>query len=167
MTRPVIVTNENIMMSDFHPPTGFKVFPLDNSFNDAFAPLYMAIDERGPRIGMRVEQQHLNPMGIMHGAVYMALLDIAFAAVIGHAVGKYAGTPTININIDFMAASKAGEWLYTDCECLKLSNTMGFAQGTVRSEKEIKVAGSGIFKLPKNIETAVGLSAEEITKMWS
>lgn len=73
-------------MSDFQPPAGFKLFPLDNSFNDAFAPLYMAIDERGPRIGMRVEKQHLNPMGIMHGAVYMALLDIAFAAVIGHSL---------------------------------------------------------------------------------
>ncbi|WP_101759709.1 PaaI family thioesterase [Oceanicoccus sp. KOV_DT_Chl] len=154
-------------MSDFQPPAGFKPLPLDNSFNDCFAPVYMLIDDDGPRIGMRVEKKHLNSMGIVHGAVYMTLLDIAFATLVGHAQGKYTGTPTININIDYMASTKEGEWLYTDCECLKLSNTMGFTKGIVRSAEEVKVGGSGIFKRPNNLEAAAGMSVDEVRKMWS
>lgn len=149
-------------MSQIEIPEGFSPFPLDGSFNDVFAPLYMAFEDDGPRIGLRVEKHHLNPMGIMHGAVYMGLLDIAFASTVGHAIGKYTGTPTISIDINYMASSKEGEWLYTDTTCLKTTSSMGFVQGTVMSESGVKVSAKGVFKLPADLEAAPGFTVEEV-----
>ncbi len=136
-------------------PEGFTAMPLDGSFNDAFAPVYFRMGKAGPEIGLKVEEKHLNPMGICHGAVYMALFDIAFACAIGHSIGKYTGTPTMNINIDFMAASKSGEWLQVDASCLKTTRTAGFTQGRILCGETIKASGSGIFRIPDDIANAV------------
>ncbi len=152
-------------MTDNDIPAGFNLLPLDQSFNDAITPLYMALTNDGPKVALKVEKQHLNTMGICHGAVYMTMLDIAFAANVGHAIGKYTGTPTINININYMAASKEGEWLFVDAECHKTTRTMGFVQGVIRSDSGIKVSGSGIFKIPSDLDAASGFTFEEVKKM--
>ncbi|MFT5032354.1 MAG: hypothetical protein ACI89D_000132 [Bermanella sp.] len=135
-------------------PEGFAAMPLDGSFNDAFAPVYFRMGEDGPKVGLKVEDKHLNPMGICHGAVYMALFDIAFACAIGHVIGKYTGTPTMNINIDFMTASKSGEWLIVDANCLKTTRTAGFTQGKIMCGDTVKASGSGIFRIPDDIANA-------------
>ena len=145
-------------------PEGFDLFPLDQSFNDAIAPLYLALTDEGPKVALKVAAQHLNGMGICHGAVYMTMLDIAFASKVGHAIGKYTGTPTINININYMAASKEGEWLFVDAQCQKTTRTMGFVQGVIRSDSEVKVSGSGIFKIPSDIDAAPGITVEELKR---
>ena len=149
-------------MSSVNAPAGFSPFPLDGSFNDVFAPLYIAIGDEGPRIGLRVEKHHLNTMGMVHGAVYMGLLDIAFASAVGHSIGKYTGTPTISIDINYITATKEGEWLYTEAECLKTTATMGFVMGAVRGDDGIKVSGKGVFKLPANLADAAGLTVAEV-----
>lgn len=135
-------------------PAGFHAMPLDGSFNDAFAPVYIRMGDNGPEVALRIEAKHLNPMGICHGAVYMALFDIAFACAIGHTLGKYTGTPTININIDYMASSREGEWLTVDARCLKTTRTVGFSQGVIRAGDTVKASGSGVFRLPNTLETA-------------
>ena len=131
-------------------PKGFYPFPLDNSFNDVFAPLYICVSEDvSPRFALKVEKQHLNPMGICHGAVYMALFDLAFPGVIGYEMGKYVGTPTMSINVNYMKLSKEGEWLYTEVHCDKIARTAAFAHGAlVNSEGEMKATATGIFKVP-------------------
>lgn len=149
-------------MSDIDIPAGFSAFPLDGSFNDVFAPLYMALDDNGPRIGLRVQKHHLNPMGMVHGAVYMGLLDIAFASSVGYSIGKFTGTPTISIDLNYMAPSKEGEWLYTDTQCLKTTTTMGFVMGSVRGDDGIKVSAKGVFKLPADLAAAEGFTVEEV-----
>ena len=134
--------------------------PLDGSFNDAFAPVYIHFDESGPRVGLKVESKHLNPMGICHGAVYMALFDIAFACAIGFKLGKFVGTPTMNINIDYMAAAKENDWLEVDAECLKTTRTTGFTQGRILCGERIMAAGSGLFRVPDDIARAPGMETE-------
>lgn len=143
-------------------PEGFAAMPLDGSFNDAFAPVYFRMGEAGPEIGLHVQKKHLNPMGICHGAVYMALFDIAFACAIGHKIGKYTGTPTMNINIDYMAASKGGEWLQVDATCLKATRTAGFTQGRILCGDTVKASGSGIFRIPDNLANAPGMGSGDL-----
>ncbi len=143
-------------------------FPLDNSFNDRFAPMYISVDDDGPTLGLTVQKHHLNGIGICHGAVYMAMFDISFAGAVGFRIGKFAGTPTINISIDYLSSSIEGEWIYTDVECLKVTNTMGFARGMIRNTAgDIKASGSGVFKLPKDLEASPGVSVEEVKAIYN
>lgn len=138
-------------MSEFTPPEGFSPLPLDGSFNDAFAPVYVHFEDslphsRPPQVGLRVEKHHLNSMGICHGAVYMALFDIGFACVVGFESGNYQ-TPTMNISIDYVSAAREGEWIWVEADCLKATRNTGFTNGLILSDSGVKARGSGLFKV--------------------
>lgn len=129
-------------------PEGYTPLPLNETFNDALYPVYVCMQEgKPPQVGLSVKKHHLNSMGICHGAVYMALFDIAFACVVGYEAGNYQ-TPTMNISIDFMSSAKEGEWLWVEAECPRATRNSGFANGFIRSEHGTKARGSGIFKIP-------------------
>jgi uncharacterized protein (TIGR00369 family) len=149
-------------------PDGYHPFSLDGGFNDALAPLYMKITDTGMSLALRLKKHHCNPMGICHGGVYMCLMDIALCAAVCHSAGKYTGMPTININLDYIAASKEGDWLFTEAQTLKLTNTIGFAQGrVVAADGSINVSANGHFKLPKDLSQAEGVSVAELIAMFA
>lgn len=153
-------------MSEKDIPDGFNLYPKDSSFNDALAPLYLKITEEKPVVGLRVEKHHCNPMGICHGGVYMSLMDFALNSAVCHAAGKYMGMPTISMTMDFLSSAREGDWIWTDVEPIKLTNTMGFAQGVIRNAaNDILFRASGIYKLPKNIEQAPGVSVADLLAM--
>ena len=70
----------------------------------------------------------------------------------------------MNINIDYMAASKEGEWLQVNAECLKTTRTAGYTQGRIVMGDTIKAAASGIFRLPDDLENAPGMGTGELLK---
>ncbi|ROS05321.1 uncharacterized protein (TIGR00369 family) [Sinobacterium caligoides] len=146
-------------------PPGFQPFPEDGGFNDALAPLFMRIDDDGMTLALLIDDQHCNPIGICHGAVYMCLMDIALNAAVCHDLGKYIGAPTITITLDYMASTKKGEWLYTSANSLKSTRSIGFAEGKVYNDDGIKVRASGNYKLPENIEQAEGVAVADVKAM--
>lgn len=148
-------------------PDGYHLLPDEGSFNDVFKPLYMTLDDNGPKTGFRVEKQHCNMMGICHGAVYMALFDNAFGAAVGYAIGKFCGTPTINININYMNASKEGEWLDIHARCLRTTKNMAFVEGEILGPNGMKASASGIFKIPNDIDAAKGMTVEEYRQVFA
>ena len=141
-------------------PEGYELYPGDGSFNDACGPMYMKFEEgEPPRFAIKVEKHLLNPMGICHGAVYMALLDMAFPSVIGHAMGKYTGTPTMNININYLKLAKEGEWLFADAVCDKVARTAAFVHASVvNQDGEIKATATGVFKVPSDLKATADIS---------
>ena len=147
-------------------PDGFELFPKDNSFNDALSPLYFKVRKEGTVWGLVVEQQHSNPIGICHGAVLMALMDIALSASVCHSVGKYMGMPTISMSLDYLAPGRLNDWIQADVETLKITNTMGFAQGIICNQNnETLLRASGSFKLPKDLDGALGVSLSDLLAM--
>lgn len=147
-------------------PEGFEVFPLDQSFNDAMAPLYFKVSREGTVWGLQIEKKHCNPIGICHGAVFMTLMDIALSSSICNSVGKYMGMPTISMSMDFLAPGQLHDWIWADVETLKITNTMGFSQGVVRNQEgKIFMRANGCFKLPKNLDEAAGVTLSELLAM--
>ena len=142
-------------------PEGFKPFGEDNSFNDAILPVYIKVTDKGPTIGMLVEKQHCNWSGFLHGGVMMTLMDIALSSAISFTLGKYTSTPTVSISFDFMAATKAGAWVYADIHSVKLTRTLGFASGMIVGPDGCVARASGCFKLPNDLESAPGMKVEE------
>ena len=150
-------------MSASSPPEGFSLFPPDGTFSDAMAPMYYCIDGDGTRWGLLVEQKHSNMMGMCHGGVLMTLMDYALSAEVCHRLGKFTGTPTISMSFDFLEKAVIGDWIYADVEVLKLTNTMGFAQGIVRRQDGTALMrASGSFKLPKDLSQAAGVTLDEL-----
>lgn len=138
-------------MSEMQIPEGFTLFPLDNTFNDAIYPLVYQMAEDGVTCGFLVTQKHSNMMGMCHGGALMTLMDFALSFAVCHKLNQFSGTPTISLSYDFLDKALIGDWIFAEVEALKITNTMGFAQGLIKRENgDVLVRASGNFKLPKN-----------------
>ena len=88
-----------------------KLAEFRNSNNPYAALLGIRVEEIGPgtaRTTLRLEDKHLNPVGVPHGGVYFSLADTACgSAMASH--GYYA--VTISTSYDFLRSGRAGDTL--------------------------------------------------------
>tara|TARA_R110000823_G_scaffold132777_10_gene261354 strand:+ start:3728 stop:4171 length:444 start_codon:yes stop_codon:yes gene_type:complete len=129
-------------------PQGFERLPEGLGFADAMQPVYRRIDADCVSFGLIVQPQHGNSMGICHGGVLMTLADMAAASGVNHARGVMAGSVTINLGIDFIAAAHRGEWIQADAEQVNMKRRFGFCNGTLHCAQRTIARFNGTFYIP-------------------
>jgi uncharacterized protein (TIGR00369 family) len=129
-------------------PPDFTALPTGLGFTDAIGHCYCRVSEAGVSFGLIVTPVHANMMGICHGGVLMTLADITAASGVNHARGKRAGSPTINLSLDFIAPGRMGEWLQGDVEQVSLKRRFGFCNGTINNSEGVVARFNGTFYLP-------------------
>lgn len=98
------------------------------------------------RIGFRIEQRNCNMLGMAHGGLIAALLDIAMGRNAWSVAERPA--PTINLTIDFVRAAQLGEWLESRCRVIRKSRRLVFCDGMLLGDKGVVARGNGIFAIP-------------------
>lgn len=132
------------------PPEGYTIVDRMGGFNDALYPIAYKANEQGKLVfALRLGPEHCNPAGICHGAVYMALMDFAMAGAICSHLNSFDFTPTVNMNLNYIAATRAGEILYAEAEVLRVTSAFVFTEAKAFTDAEVKIQASGIFKMPK------------------
>jgi uncharacterized protein (TIGR00369 family) len=135
--------------SPLAPPEGFTPLPQGLGFNDALAPVYIKVDDKGWTCGFHVAEHHLNPAGICHGGVLMTLVDLTMAGMIGHHINQMLGVFTVNLNVDFLAPGRLGDWLEFHCHHLHTTKVLATVSGVLVGPAGIVARANGIFRLPK------------------
>lgn len=130
-------------------PDGFTLLRELGGFNDVVAPCYVRFGENDIAFGFFVEPHHCNPMGSCHGGMLMTFVDIMFAGIVCHRIGKFVGTPTMNISCDFLSAPKVGDWVQSELHFIHLTNSVAFVGGAIIGPAGIAVRANGAFRLPK------------------
>ncbi len=131
-------------------PEGFEELPEGLGFTDVLRPVYRRIDpdKKELRLGMYVQAQHGNMIGICHGGVLMTLADIAAAQSVHFARDELAGSPTISLNFDFVSAAREGDWIEAHTELVELKRLFAFASGTIRCGDKVITRYSGTIYTP-------------------
>ena len=132
------------------PPEGFVAIPTGLGFTDFLQPLYRRIEGESVSIGLVVEKQHCNSMGICHGGALSTLADIAAATGINVTSGRRSGTPTINLSMDFISAARLGQWIQADVQLVTLKRRFGFSNGAIISADGVVARFNGTFYLPEH-----------------
>ena len=132
------------------PPEGFLGIPEGLGFTDFLQPLYRRIEGESVSIGLVVDKQHSNSMGICHGGALSTLADIAAATGINVASGRRSGTPTINLSMDFISAARMGQWLQADVQQVTLKRRFGFSSGVIVSADGVVARFNGTFYMPEH-----------------
>ena len=135
-------------MSEASVPPGFELLPAGLGFTDAIGPCYRRIMDEQVSFGLVVAQTHANKMGICHGGVLMTLADIVAATGVNVARGKRAGSPTINLSVDFISAARMGEWIQGDVEHVSVKRRFGFCSGIINNDDGLVARFNGTFYLP-------------------
>jgi len=129
-------------------PEGFELLPRGLGFTDALQPCYRRVRGEAVSFGLLVEPHHGNSMGICHGGVLMALADMTAASGVNLAKGVLAGSPTVNLSLDFIAAARHGEWLQADAEQVSVKRRFGFCSGAIYNSRGIVARFNGTFYFP-------------------
>jgi uncharacterized protein (TIGR00369 family) len=129
-------------------PPGFDLLPSGLGFTDAIAPCYRKVEDNKVAMGLRVEPLHCNMMGICHGGVLMTLADIAAASAVNLVCGKKAGSPTLNLSLDFISAGRLGQWLQAEITHTTVKRLFGFSSGVISNSEGVVARFNGTFYLP-------------------
>jgi uncharacterized protein (TIGR00369 family) len=138
-------------------PEGFKPRRFGDGFIAVNGPLYVKKLEPGIALGFRVERRHCNPMGICHGGMIATFCDMLLP-ISAHTLSADVARrflPTINLQVDYLAASKLGAWVQGEAQLLRAARSMVFMQGLVRADGEPVARVSGIFKIGPRFEDAL------------
>jgi len=135
--------------ADAPAPPGFRPLRTAGDFVQVNGPLYLYHQGDDVRLGFRVEKRHTNPMGICHGGMLASFCDMLLP-ISAHRVNREVGQrflPTINLQIDYLASAKIGDWVEGRAEVLKVTRSLVFAQGLATANGVPCTRVSGIFKL--------------------
>ena len=140
-------------------PEGYVRVPLGLGFADRLQPMFRRRQGTDVSFGFRVDEQHLNLMGICHGGALMTLADISAATSI-HAQREIpAPSPTINLSFDFMSPGRLGRWLHTEADHVQVKRNFGFCSGVVLDEDVPVLRYSGTFYFAKPRQDESGTKA--------
>jgi acyl-coenzyme A thioesterase 13 len=130
-------------------PDGFQSFAPGDDFVGLIGPLFLKLEEDGPRIGLLLEQRHSNPMGIAHGGVLMTLADMVMGVGCGFLTGIRFPHPTISMNSDFVRGPKTGTFVSGKARIARKTRNFVFCSCELKDEQgEVYLSASGVFKSP-------------------
>ena len=107
--------------------------------------------ERVCRVRMFPERRHTNLLDMVHGAVTLALIDVAlFAAMRTLLSGDAAGSVTLELSSQFIGAGRPGQPLDAVVEVLRETRRLVFLRGQVvqGDGDELVAAFSGLVRKP-------------------
>lgn len=142
-------------------PAGFERVPEGLGFTDTIQPLYRRLVGNSVSLGLLVDRQHSNTLGICHGGAVMTLADIAAGSGVNIARGILSGAPTVNLSVDFIAGARMGQWLQADVHVVEVKRHFGFASGIIYTRERLVARYNGTFYFPDHD----GMSKEGKTAM--
>jgi len=114
-------------------PEGYEIVQRTQgpTFAGLVGPFYAKRAGRELSLGLRIEERHLNSRGTCHGGLLATLADIAlgYACVAANEDGQSRNFVTIDLAVEYLAASQAGDWLYSEVRVMNADTRTAAAAG--------------------------------------
>ena len=125
-------------------PAGFARVSLGAGFSLELGDLF-ADTARG-RLGWRVGERHVNPVGMCHGGALATFADAQLVAHYGDVEGWPAHLPTISLSVDYLAPIPCGAWVEAEVAIDRLTRTMIFTRALITAAGSVSARSSAIYR---------------------
>lgn len=134
--------------SEINIPEGFVAAAAGSGFASRNATFYGRWANERLLLGFRVEEQHTNLGGVLHGGMLATFADtlLPYCAMY-QALGGRRFLPTISLQIDYLAPAAIGAWVQGSADVLRMTRNMIFMQSIITADDVPIARVSGIFKL--------------------
>jgi uncharacterized protein (TIGR00369 family) len=116
-------------------------------FSEQLSPFWVRGGNTDPEIGFIVEPRHCNQhMGSLHGGALMTFADLG----IGYGASRVLGgsnCSTAQLQIQFVAVAKAGEFVSCKPEVVRQTTRLIFVRGLIRAGDRTIASADGIWKV--------------------
>ena len=102
------------------------------------------VDMSTLRYCIEIADRHCNAFGVMHGGAMMTFMD---SQVLLFQATECRGlhTPTISMNVDFLAPPGSGDWLVAAVDHVKTTRTMIVTRALVRVGDRVVAQSTAIY----------------------
>ncbi|KAK9679014.1 Thioesterase superfamily [Popillia japonica] len=84
---------------------------------------------------LKVDEEHLNLVGMMHGGFSATLVDVVSGiGLLTHKVGLRPSV-SINMNLDYLSSAKVGDTIQIISDTLKAGNNLAFLQIEIKNKE--------------------------------
>lgn len=113
--------------------------------------LGLDVDHPGPpghaRARLHADERHVNPHGVVHGAVLFALADTAMGAATYDVMPAGHLCASIEVHLRFLAPAPAGAELVADVHVVKAGKRIVQLAATITSDELLVATATGSFAL--------------------
>lgn len=124
---------------------GFSAWPTSGRFVPALARMFFK--PQGEYLTFRVEvaPDHCNGFNIVHGGFISTMADSWLACNVAHLLPKETRFVTASLSVDFLRPVKAGAWLESEIDRIKLGARLCHAAGAILSDGQPVAAMRAVF----------------------
>ena len=108
--------------------------------------LFKKISETEYQFKSKINENHLNAAGIIHGGYLSALIDSG-AGTAAHRSADSSPCVTISLELKFISAVKLGQELFGKTKIQKKTKSMVFLTCELTAEDKIVATASGVWKI--------------------
>jgi uncharacterized protein (TIGR00369 family) len=124
---------------------GWKTRPA-GGFMDRLGPLWARREADGWAYALLAGDEHLNPVGVVHGGALVSLIDHALSLLAWEAADRQACV-TLQLDTQFVAPARAGALVEARGEVTHRSAGMVFLRGRLTVAGQPVVAAQAIVKI--------------------
>lgn len=126
---------------------GFTIGARQEGFSGLLGPFFeRELGAAGFEYALFIDERHLNPEGFVHGGVLASMVDYVLYRVAGSAAGAGFAVPTVDLQIQYLGAVKAGTCLTGTGKVLRETRSLVFVHGELAVAGELVLAASGVYK---------------------
>jgi uncharacterized protein (TIGR00369 family) len=129
------------------PPAGFAVSKRSSNLLDLLGPLYESGTGPEYRVGLRVDERHINNKGFCHGAVLAMIADVFLGRLIAVSQQPVPGFVTVNLGLTYLTPARQGDWLEAAGHVDKVGKNLAHSSGTVSANGIPVLRATGTFQM--------------------
>lgn len=124
-------------------PEGFVALHKLSGYMANFGRLY--INEGRRTLAVRIDESHLNILGIPHGGMLATLADTAIGKMMLLETEGTKSAVTVNLSLDYLDSARLGDWVEARVECDKLGSRLRYGTCRIVSGDRCLMRATAIF----------------------
>jgi uncharacterized protein (TIGR00369 family) len=124
-------------------PEGFVALRKLGGYMANFGQLYLHAEHR--TLAVRIDESHLNNLGIPHGGMLATLADTAIGMMMSLETGRSKSAVTVNLSLDYLDSARPGDWVEARVEFDKLGSRLRYGTCKLVSGERCLLRATAIF----------------------
>ena len=128
-------------------PAGFEPYDLSSMpYLCGFGDVYLRSDVDQLLLGLWVQPNHCNSLGVAHGGMLATIVDIASGRALRQQSDTSRPLVTISLDLKYLSSAQVGEWLEFHTSVRKGTGNIVFCNCEARVGERVVVTSANVFK---------------------
>ena len=128
-------------------PKGFTRSRRTSNLLDLVGPVFERGSGADYRVGLRVDDRHINAKGFCHGALLALLADVHLGRLCAMSTAPPLALVTVSLALHYLTAARLGGWLEAQGQVDRVGRALAHSSGLVLVDGKPALRATGAFQI--------------------